>query len=63
MKKIKIGIIGLGYVGLPLALSFCSKKNVLVYGFDIDTNKLSNLISGKSYIKHISNKDIKKKNK
>jgi len=61
MKKIKIGIIGLGYVGLPLALSFCSKRNVLVYGFDIDTNKLSNLISGKSYIKHVSNKDIKKK--
>ena len=33
MKK-KIGVIGLGYVGLPLAINFGKKKNFIVYGFD-----------------------------
>ena len=57
--KIKIGIIGLGYVGLPLALQF-AKKNFKVVGFDIDDNKISLLKKDKSYIKHISNNHIKK---
>ena len=40
MKKIKtIGVIGLGYVGLPRALQFC-KKNFKVYAFDIDKKKV-----------------------
>ena len=58
-KAAKIGIIGLGYVGLPLALQF-AKKNFKVLGFDIDINKISLLKKNKSYIKHISNNHIKK---
>jgi len=58
-KTAKIGIVGLGYVGLPLALQF-AKKNFKVVGFDIDVNKISLLKKEKSYIKHISNTHIKK---
>ncbi|MFH1076361.1 MAG: NAD(P)-binding domain-containing protein, partial [Pseudomonadota bacterium] len=49
----RIGIIGLGYVGLPLVLEF-SKAGFPVCGFDVDSNKVQSLHSGKSYIKHIS---------
>jgi len=58
-KTAKIGIIGLGYVGLPLALKF-AKKKFKVYGFDTNKNKIKNLKSGKSYIKNIPGKDINK---
>ena len=48
----KIGIVGLGYVGLPLALQF-ARSGVQVVGFDIDPEKVSKLNRGESYIKHI----------
>ena len=51
-KNATIGIIGLGYVGLPLAIRF-SEENFKVVGFDIDKEKVDLLNSGKSYIKHI----------
>jgi UDP-N-acetyl-D-glucosamine dehydrogenase len=57
--NIKIGVIGLGYVGLPLALEF-SKKSFRVIGFDIDRNKIDLLNKGISYIKHISKKNVEK---
>lgn len=57
-KKAKIGIIGLGYVGLPLVIEF-SKKNFNVTGFDIDEEKVNLLKKGKSYIKHIPSEIIK----
>ena len=44
MKKDKIAIIGLGYVGLPLARLFATKYSVV--GFDIDKNRISELMSG-----------------
>ena len=44
-KEIKIGIIGLGYVGLPLARLFATKYNVV--GFDINTQRVEELMSGK----------------
>jgi len=44
MKKDKIAIIGLGYVGLPLARLFATKYSVV--GFDINTNRISELMSG-----------------
>jgi UDP-N-acetyl-D-glucosamine dehydrogenase len=53
-----IGIIGLGYVGLPLALEFSNKK-FKVMGFDLDDKKCEALNSGKSYIKHIEETKIK----
>ena len=57
-KKIKVGIIGLGYVGLPLANAFIESK-VSVIGFDIDKEKVELLNKGESYIKHIENNQIK----
>jgi UDP-N-acetyl-D-glucosamine dehydrogenase len=47
-----VGIIGLGYVGLPLALRFV-EAGYHVVGFDIDQVKINILKSGKNYIKHI----------
>jgi len=58
-KTAKIGIIGMGYVGLPLALQF-AKKKFNVIGFDIDINKVSLLKKNKSYIRHISDSRIEK---
>ena len=52
-KNARIGIIGLGYVGLPLVIEFC-KAGFHVTGFDIDPKKVDLLREGKSYIKHIS---------
>jgi len=51
-KTAKIGIIGLGYVGLPLSLTFL-RKDVQVMGFDLDTVKIEKIYRNESYIKHI----------
>lgn len=51
-KSCVVGVIGLGYVGLPLALEF-SEKGFDVIGFDVDTNKIDFIEAGKTYIKHI----------
>jgi UDP-N-acetyl-D-glucosamine dehydrogenase len=57
-KSAVIGIIGLGYVGLPLGLEFAHKKfNVL--GFDLDESKIDNISKGESYIKHIPTTRVK----
>lgn len=57
-KNAKIGVVGLGYVGLPLLLRF-SAEQFEVIGFDIDSTKVEKLNSGESYIKHINSDDIK----
>lgn len=51
-KEALIGIIGLGYVGVPLAVAF-NNKDIKVLGFDIAQDKVDSLMSGKSYIRHI----------
>jgi len=51
-RQAKIGIIGLGYVGLPLVLRFGEEK-FKVLGFDVDPEKVRKLNSGQSYIRHI----------
>ena len=56
-KRITIGIIGLGYVGLPLARTF-SKKKFDVIGFDIDKKKIIKLKKKISYINYFNNTDI-----
>ena len=48
-KEAKIGVIGLGYVGLPLVMAFC-RAGFKVLGFDIDESKTSALNRGESYI-------------
>jgi UDP-N-acetyl-D-glucosamine dehydrogenase len=57
-KKAFVGIIGLGYVGLPLMKEF-HKAGFHVTGFDVDPKKVDMLNSGKSYIKHIPSEIIK----
>ena len=61
-KKCKVGIIGLGYVGLPLAILF-AKNNFKILGFDIDKNKVKKINKNESYIDRISNRDISLINK
>ncbi|MDP3148845.1 MAG: nucleotide sugar dehydrogenase [Ignavibacteria bacterium] len=56
-KTAAVGIIGLGYVGLPLALEF-AKKEFRVIGFDLDERKSKFIAEGKSYIKHIASERI-----
>lgn len=56
-KKSLIGIIGLGYVGLPLALRF-AEVGYKVLGFDIDQAKVDAISEGRSYIKHIGDAAI-----
>ena len=52
-NKVKIGIIGLGYVGLPLSIKF-TQKNISVVGFDIDKKLVSTLNNGKFHLKTIN---------
>ena len=54
-KKAKIGIMGMGYVGVPLGLEF-SRKKLKVMGFDTDEKKIKDINSGKEIMKHISKK-------
>ena len=54
-----IGVIGLGYVGLPLVKTFLG-KGFPVIGFDVDQRKVDMLNHGKSYIRHISTAELKK---
>lgn len=56
-KSVRVGIVGLGYVGIPLALEFC-EQGIKVLGFDIDEKKVELLNNGVSYIKHISSEKI-----
>ena len=56
-KSTAIGIIGLGYVGLPLVIRFMEEK-FKVIGFDIDDEKCRKLNAGESYIRHITEKSI-----
>jgi len=58
-KEAVVGICGLGYVGLPLALTF-GEKGFPVIGFDIDRRKVDAIAKGQSYIKHISGARIEK---
>ena len=55
--KYDVAVIGLGYVGLPLAIQATS-SNLKVYGYDIDENKISNYNLGKSTIEDISDKQL-----
>ena len=57
-RKACIGVIGLGYVGLPLVKTFLN-KGFKVIGFDVDQKKVSHLNQGRSYIKHVTGEDLK----
>lgn len=57
LKNLKIGVIGLGYVGLPLAIEFGKQYETL--GFDINKARISELLSGHDSTLEISNEELK----
>jgi len=57
-KKEVVGVVGLGYVGLPLLMEFV-EQGIKTVGFDIDQKKVDMLNDGKSYIKHIDGNRVK----
>ncbi len=57
-NDLKVCILGMGYVGLPLSLTFAEKK-IKTVGLDIDKNKINSLNIGKSHINQIKNETIK----
>jgi UDP-N-acetyl-D-glucosamine dehydrogenase len=58
-QEARIGVIGLGYVGLPLALT-ATEAGFSVTGFDIDAQKVASLNSGQSYIAHIPPSEVQR---
>jgi UDP-N-acetyl-D-glucosamine dehydrogenase len=56
-KSAKIAIVGLGYVGLPLAVEF-GKKGYFVYGFDTDADRIKKLNAGEKFIVDVEPKDV-----
>ncbi len=56
-RTARIGVVGMGYVGLPIALLF-ARKGFQTTGFDIDPAKIVSLRQGKTYIKHIPESEI-----
>ncbi len=54
LREAKIGIVGLGYVGLPLGMTF-AEAGFGVTGFEVDARKVQSIQKGESYIKHIPN--------
>ncbi|WP_026800933.1 nucleotide sugar dehydrogenase [Pontibacillus halophilus] len=57
-KTANIGVVGLGYVGLPLAVEMV-KAGFTVCGIDLSENKVNNLRNGESYINDVSSDDVK----
>lgn len=60
-RSATVGVIGLGYVGLPLVIEFV-RKGFPVIGYDNDPKKVCSLKEGKTYIKHIFDKTLKEVN-
>ena len=56
-KTAVIGVLGLGYVGLPLISAF-TNAGYRCIGYDVDQNKVDKLIAGQSYIKHIASETV-----
>ena len=58
-RTVHVGIVGMGYVGLPLMRTFCG-AGFACLGFDVDAAKVDKLNAGRSYIKHIPSSLIKR---
>src|SRR5437016_14545846 len=56
-KQARIGVIGLGYVGLPLAVEF-ARAGFDVTGFDVDATKVDAINAGRSYIPDVTQQDL-----
>ncbi len=57
-RKALVGVVGLGYVGLPLVREFCA-AGFRVIGFDVDPKKVAMLAAGKTYIRHLPAKHFR----
>ena len=58
-QRARIGIIGLGYVGLPLARAF-AEAGFRVWGFDKDADKIAQLAKGEAYLKHLGEDSVRR---
>jgi len=58
-RQARVGVIGLGYVGLPLVIEFC-RAGFTVTGFDVDEKKVAALRRRESYIRHIDSSLLRK---
>ena len=56
-RSARLGVIGLGYVGLPLAIEF-ARAGFEVVGIDVDADKVSRLMEGESYIKDVPSRFV-----
>jgi UDP-N-acetyl-D-glucosamine dehydrogenase len=57
-RSARIAVVGLGYVGLPLALTFCRRGRLASVGIDVDAEKARAIARGRSYIRHIDGAEI-----
>jgi UDP-N-acetyl-D-glucosamine dehydrogenase len=57
-KTVRLGVVGLGYVGLPLAEVF-ARAGVTVTGFDVDAKKIENIAAGRSYIGDVTDEQLR----
>ncbi|WKA53867.1 nucleotide sugar dehydrogenase [Planococcus shixiaomingii] len=58
LKDLKIAVVGLGYVGLPVAVAFGNKFSVI--GFDINKNRIQTLLEGNDYTNEVGSKELSK---
>src|SRR5438132_2073256 len=56
-RNARVGVIGLGYVGLPLAVEF-ARAGFTVTGFDVDAGKIAQINAGRSYIPDVPSDDL-----
>jgi UDP-N-acetyl-D-glucosamine dehydrogenase len=52
-RTARVAVVGLGYVGLPLALTFCRRGGLFALGVDVDPAKTRAIAEGRSYIRHV----------
>jgi UDP-N-acetyl-D-glucosamine dehydrogenase len=57
-KRARVGVVGLGYVGLPLALLFARRGGLPTLGIDVDPEKPRVIADGRSYIRHVPSADV-----
>ena len=57
-KTAQVGVVGLGYVGLPLVVELC-RAGYKVHGIDVDQSKVKTLLAGKSYITDVADDEIR----
>jgi len=56
-RRTRVGVLGLGYVGLPLSLAF-AEAGFRVLGFDVDPQKVAALDAGRSYVDHLDGESL-----